>query len=109
MARSEGRAMNVTTTVTERNEGHDTLRPDDGFASLSAANDSRPMPRRDSFPFGAPTAWIDRPARAATQSARARSCDWVLRFAPAAPAVPDPLMGWIGSRDPLAPLELRFP
>ena len=45
----------------------------------------------------------------AMQSGRARSDDWVLEFAPAEARRPDPLMGWTGSGDTQAQVQLKFP
>ena len=55
-----------------------------------------------------PLAYIYQPAPSPTQSGRARS-EWVLEFEPASPPEIEPLMGWIGSRDPFAHIRLRFP
>lgn len=57
-----------------------------------------------------PLVYIYRPAPSATQGGAARSQDWVLEFSRWAAAEIEPLMGWAGSRDPLASaLRLRFP
>ena len=37
---------------------------------------------------------IFRPAKNAMQSGKANTREWVLAFAPGAPRLPDPLMGW---------------
>jgi ETC complex I subunit-like protein len=51
---------------------------------------------------------IFKPARTAMQSGEARTKEWVLEFAPASPREIDPLMGWTGSRDMKAEVELAF-
>jgi len=45
----------------------------------------------------------------AMQSGRARTDEWVLEFVPAEPRRPDPLMGWAGSGDTQAQVQLTFP
>lgn len=54
------------------------------------------------------TAVIYRPAATAMQSGRAGR-SWVLEFEPAGPQWPDPLMGWIASRDMDRQVILHFP
>jgi len=49
------------------------------------------------------------PAPSVMTSGRARTGEWVLEFEPRARPVTDPLMGWIGSSDPLTQIRLRFP
>ena len=39
---------------------------------------------------------------------RGRTKEWVLEFAPASPREVDPLMGWTGSRDMRAEVQLEF-
>lgn len=51
---------------------------------------------------------IYRPAKSAMQSGRANTRNWVLEFAPAAPKVVDPLMGWTGGSDTAAQVRLCF-
>ncbi len=51
---------------------------------------------------------IYRPARTAMQSGAGNTRDWVLEFEPAAPETIDPLMGWTGSTDTQAQVQLRF-
>ena len=51
---------------------------------------------------------IYKPARTAMQSGEARTKEWVLAFAPASPREIDPLMGWTGSRDMRAEVQLEF-
>jgi hypothetical protein len=51
---------------------------------------------------------IYKPAKTAMQSGEARTKEWVLEFAPAAPRELDPLMGWTGSRDTRAQVQLEF-
>jgi ETC complex I subunit conserved region len=45
----------------------------------------------------------------AMQSGKARLGDWILDFAPAEARLPDPLMGWPGSGDTQAQVQLKFP
>ena len=45
----------------------------------------------------------------AMQSGRARLDEWILDFAPAEAKKPDPLMGWPGSGDMQAQVQLTFP
>lgn len=45
----------------------------------------------------------------AMQSGKARLDDWILDFAPAEARRPDPLMGWPGSGDTQAQVQLKFP
>jgi hypothetical protein len=51
---------------------------------------------------------IFQPAKNAMQSGRAGTQKWVLEFAPGAPRVADPLMGWTSSSDTRAQLRLIF-
>lgn len=51
---------------------------------------------------------IYRPSKTAMQSGRARTKNWVLEFEPESPRVADPLMGWTGSADMRAQVELEF-
>ncbi len=51
---------------------------------------------------------IYKPARNAMTSGTARTRNWVLEFAPAAPREVDPLMGWTSSRDTQSQVKLRF-
>ena len=44
----------------------------------------------------------------AMQSGRARLGEWILEFAPAEAKRPDPLMGWAGSGDTQAQVQLTF-
>jgi hypothetical protein len=52
---------------------------------------------------------IFRPARTATQSGTAKTKQWVLDYAPAAPRKIEPLMGWTSSTDMLSQVRLTFP
>lgn len=52
---------------------------------------------------------IFRPAKPAASSGRFRSAFWVLEVEPNERAEPDPLMGWLGSRDTEKQVRLRFP
>lgn len=45
----------------------------------------------------------------AMQSGKARLDEWILDFAPAEAKRPDPLMGWPGSGDMQAQVQLTFP
>lgn len=51
---------------------------------------------------------IYRPAKTAMQSGQANTRNWILEFAPTAPKVVDPLMGWTGSSDTEAQVRLCF-
>ncbi len=42
------------------------------------------------------------------QSGKARLDEWILEFAPAEAKRPDPLMGWAGSGDTQAQVQLTF-
>ena len=56
-----------------------------------------------------PTARIFRPTRSAMSSGQHRKPVWVLEFEPAAPLIPEPLMGWTSSQDSLAHVRMGFP
>ena len=56
-----------------------------------------------------PTARIFRPARSAMSSGQRRKPVWVLEFEPAAPLIPEPLMGWTSSQDSLSHVRMGFP
>ncbi|MFN3618721.1 ETC complex I subunit [Sphingorhabdus sp.] len=45
----------------------------------------------------------------AMQSGRGRRDEWVLEYVPAEPRKADPLMGWAGSGDTQAQVQLTFP
>lgn len=51
---------------------------------------------------------IYQPAKTAMQSGTAKTHQWVLEYAPAAPREVDPLMGWTSSADTQAQVKLRF-
>ncbi len=51
---------------------------------------------------------IYQPARNAMQSGMAKTHEWILEYAPAAPKKRDPLMGWSGSRGTMGQLKMRF-
>ncbi len=51
---------------------------------------------------------IYRQPKTAMQSGTAGTLEWVLDFEPSDQRLPDPLMGWIGSRDTQAQVRLRF-
>jgi hypothetical protein len=99
-------AIEEATAAKPENAGQvdDISSPPPGQADDAA----RPLHTR-SYPVGAPTAWIYQPARSATQSGRANTRHWILRFEPREPSLPDHLMGWCGSGDTLQQVELRFP
>ena len=46
--------------------------------------------------------------KSAMQSGKARIDEWTLEFAPAEAKRPDPLMGWAGSGDTQAQVQLYF-
>ncbi len=54
------------------------------------------------------TARIYRPAKSATQSGGANAKSWRLDYAPEAPRVVEPLMGWTSSTDMKAQISLTF-
>jgi len=45
----------------------------------------------------------------AMQSGKAHTDEWILEFTPAEPRKADPLMGWAGSGDTQAQVQLKFP
>ena len=51
---------------------------------------------------------IYKPARSAMQSGKGKTKDWILEFEPADAKRPDPLMGWSGSSDTGAQVQLAF-
>ncbi len=51
---------------------------------------------------------IYRPAKPAMQSGKAKTTSWILEFEPASARTPDPLMGWISSRDMNGQINLTF-
>jgi hypothetical protein len=51
---------------------------------------------------------IFRPARAATQSGRGNTKEWVLVYEPASARLPDPLMGWTQTTDTNGQIRLSF-
>ena len=51
---------------------------------------------------------IYKPAKTAMQSGEGRTKEWVLEFAPASPREIEPLMGWTGTRDMRAEVQLAF-
>jgi hypothetical protein len=55
------------------------------------------------------TARIYQRQKNAMQSGKARTDEWVLEFEPAEPRKADPLMGWSGSGDTQAQVQLNFP
>ena len=72
---------------------------------VRAANDNvRARPARSG-----PRALIYRPAKSAMTSGRAGTRRWILEFEPQSAPFIEPLMGWIGSTDPMAQVRLAFP
>ncbi|MBM3567608.1 MAG: ETC complex I subunit [Alphaproteobacteria bacterium] len=51
---------------------------------------------------------IFQPAKTAMQSGKGNAKAWVLEFAPGAPKVLDPLMGWTGSADTNGQVRIAF-
>ena len=51
---------------------------------------------------------IYKPARSAMQSGKGKTKDWILEFEPSDAKRPDPLMGWSGSSDTGAQVQLAF-
>jgi ETC complex I subunit conserved region len=51
---------------------------------------------------------IFRPAQNAMQSGKANTRAWILAFAPGAPRLPDPLMGWTQTTDTEGQVRLTF-
>ena len=51
---------------------------------------------------------IYRPAKPAMQSGKAKTTSWILEFEPTSARTPDPLMGWISSRDMNGQINLTF-
>jgi len=54
------------------------------------------------------TVRIYQPAKNAMQSGQANGRKWVLEHEPASPKEIDGLMGWVGSRDTVAQIKLKF-
>ena len=72
---------------------------------VRAANDNvRARPARSG-----PRALIYRPAKSMMTSGRAGTRRWILEFEPQSAPFIEPLMGWIGSTDPMAQMRLFFP
>jgi len=51
---------------------------------------------------------IYQPTKTAMQSGRSRLGVWVLEYEPAEAKLPDPLMGWIGSKDTKGQVKMNF-
>jgi hypothetical protein len=51
---------------------------------------------------------IYRPVKNAMQSGRAKTHGWVAEFSPGDRKLPDPLMGWPGSRDTRSQVKMTF-
>jgi len=51
---------------------------------------------------------IYKPAKAATQSGRARTVRWVLEYELPTPRRPEPIMGWTSANDTLAQARMQF-
>jgi hypothetical protein len=64
--------------------------------------------RRDSPESAAMPARIYQRPKNAMQSGKALLDQWILEFAPAEARRPDPLMGWSGSGDTQAQVQLKF-
>ena len=71
-------------------------------SNLHHNDDERPaaLPRRRAVIF--------KPAKSAMTSGRARRKPWLLEFEPQSGPSIEPLMGWTGSSDPLAHMQLGF-
>jgi hypothetical protein len=54
------------------------------------------------------TARILRPAKSAMSSGTGLTKQWILEFEPATKRQAEPLMGWIGARDTLNQIRLKF-
>lgn len=80
---------------------------------VNGQNIGRLLARRPGsrFPTLAPvtTAWIHRREVQAGRGGRAFDGRWVVEFEPLFPSLPDPLMGWSGSPDPLRATRIEFP
>lgn len=55
-----------------------------------------------------PDVRIFQPSKTAMQSGRRKTHQWMVQFERDSPQVPDPLMGWMGSRDTRTQLRLLF-
>jgi hypothetical protein len=51
---------------------------------------------------------IYKPAKTAMQSGRGKTREWVMVFEPTDRAMPDPIIGWIGSADTARQVRLTF-
>lgn len=51
---------------------------------------------------------IYKPAKSTMQSGRAKGQDWILAYDLESPRVPEPLMGWVSSKDTLNQVRLSF-
>lgn len=55
------------------------------------------------------TVRIFQPSKSAMQAGLAKTREWILEFETYDPLLPDPLMGWVSSRDTNEQLRLSFP
>lgn len=55
------------------------------------------------------TVRIYQPPKSAMQSGKGHRNQWVVRFEPLTPSIPDPVMGWPSSTDMAQELSLSFP
>ena len=55
-----------------------------------------------------PALRIYRPIKNAMQSGRANTQHWLVEFEPGDRKLPDPLMGWAGSRDTRSQVKMKF-
>lgn len=51
---------------------------------------------------------IYKPAKSAMQSGRANTKEWVLEYESQSARVPEPLMGWVSSKDTLHQVHIAF-
>ena len=51
---------------------------------------------------------IYRPSRSTMSSGRGKMKNWILEYDPASPRRPEPLMGWVSSRDTLNQVQIAF-
>jgi hypothetical protein len=103
---------------TDRRHRWDGRRQRQGPATMARPEDLRTdnIGRRKPFLPGTcrpatgavPTARLLRPTRSVMSSGPHRKPVWVLEFEPAAPLIPEPLMGWTSSPDALAHVRMGF-
>ena len=51
---------------------------------------------------------IYKPAKTAMQSGRGQTHEWVMEFEPTDRAMPDPIIGWVGSHDTARQVRVQF-